>query len=103
MIDVDLISHLDVRTGLPVVDHLSPTQRWRDALNHGCGRNTSSDTLAPRKHFGSVGADTTNNTPNAAPTAAKTKTILWTRNTKHPAIQQPTLTIENTSRRETST
>jgi len=27
-------------------------------------------------NFGSVGADTTNNTPNAAPTAAKTKTIL---------------------------
>lgn len=57
MMDADLISHLDVRTGLPAIDHLSPLQRWRDALNHGLEQTPSSDTLAPRKHFGPVGAD----------------------------------------------
>jgi hypothetical protein len=71
MIDVDLISHLDVRTGLPVIDHLSPTQRWRDALNHGSDQNPSSDALAPRKNFGPVGADH-NKSKTAAPTSAKT-------------------------------
>jgi hypothetical protein len=70
MIDVDLISHLDVRTGLPVVDHLSPTQRWRDALDHGSEQNLSSDTLEPRKHFGPVGADHNTKPKTAAPTVA---------------------------------
>jgi hypothetical protein len=76
MIDLDLIANLDKATGLPEVDHLSPTQRWRDALNHGCGRNTSSDIFTPRKHFGPVGADHNTKPKTAAPTAANTNNLM---------------------------
>jgi hypothetical protein len=73
MIDVDLISHLDVRTGLPVIDHRSPAQRWLGAMHHGPEQHgTAHLHLTPPPPFGQVGAgETTNET--AAPTAAKKK------------------------------
>ncbi len=45
MIDVDLIADLDPTTGLPVIDHRSPAQRWLNALNQGTGQAPSFNTL----------------------------------------------------------
>jgi hypothetical protein len=39
MIDLDIITDLDPTTGLPVVDHRSPAQRWSEVLNHGSEQN----------------------------------------------------------------
>lgn len=66
MIDVDVIAYLDPTTGLPVVDHRSPAQRWSEALNHGSEQNLSSDSIEPRATFGPVGADPNKQTPRGA-------------------------------------
>ena len=71
MIDIDLTAHLDSTTGLPTVDHRSPAQRRLDAIHDGPENHGATN---PFSNFGSVGADTTNHTPNAAPTAAQSTT-----------------------------
>jgi hypothetical protein len=57
MIDVDLISHLDVRTGLPVVDSRSNARQWLESPAYGPERDDTMNAFAYEQNFGPVGAE----------------------------------------------
>jgi len=73
MIDLDIIANLDPTTGLPVVDHQSPAQRWHDALNHSSRQNLHPTPLYHEKLSARSAPDKPRN--YAEPTAAKINVI----------------------------
>ena len=73
MIDLDIIADLDPTTGLPVVDHQSPAQRWLNALNQGAGQAPSFNTLNHEKLSARSAPDKPRN--YAEPTAAQINVI----------------------------
>jgi hypothetical protein len=66
MIDLDLVSHLDVRTSLPAIDTRTTATRWLECLHHGPTYHGTPNVVPYfLQHFRRGQRRTTNQTNNA--------------------------------------